>query len=528
MRLVGALIVLSCSLYFWKGLAEQIALRVWGLETTATVVHVRQTSYGRRPAYEAFYKFTTEDQTIAHGTCASHRGAEGGGLKILYLRANPEINEPDKLWYGVLWMIFFGGVGGLFTLWAARILLRVRKPGAEDDDDADLDDAEDEDRAEDKMPKTEARLPADKESEEASILDAPIPNWRNSWRIAFFAATALGACLTAIWLILLESGAMAAAAGQTTEDLGALEADEPLKAAAAETAFGRGSTVGNAANDDILGFDQEWVYFDVWREYNLPNAAPPGLYRCRQSDGSGWAMVGKPGQTEKIFRGICVYDGWAYYLDMGGICRIRTDGSKHQVLLEKKVSSFCFADGWIYYQIKYDNDRLYRMKPDGGAQTRVTQEEVGCWTVGADGHIYYANKTDHEKIYRVRYDGSGRRKLSDQTARKLSAEAGTLWFIDGASGHLRRMNTAGENVETVVEDKVTSLNVFGGWVFFTRDGIINRCKPDGSEMEPITKDGATHQFCVFNNRVYSRVGESGSGAIRSFDLDGGQPKSFDR
>jgi hypothetical protein len=125
MNFVGALIITIGSLFFWVNACNPIALLLWGTETKAEVYAASAISARRSSAF-AKYKFTTEDNTVAHGTFIGTRNAPGHSVRILYLPSNPAVNGPASLGYGAAQLGFYGIIGWLLSLWAVRVAMPKR------------------------------------------------------------------------------------------------------------------------------------------------------------------------------------------------------------------------------------------------------------------------------------------------------------------------------------------------------------------------------------------------------------------
>ena len=489
MRFVAALVITMGSLLFWYKAGQELALRLWGVETKAQIYAASAAVSARRNIASVSFEFTTPDKTLAHGSYFGKRGAGGRSVQIRYLPAHPAINTPADFGYGVAQFGFFGLGGWLLAFWAVRVARPKPEPtGAEQEGTATAPPAE---------PTANARR------------DRPRP--------ALVGSLLLSGCLVAAVLAYLRwsDGQEGPADGP-----GAAPAGLP-------GAIRRGSSASNAANGNLFGFDGEWLYFARWPKRDQPGAPAAGLYRCRVPDGAAPALVGPPGQTATIFQGISVQGDWVYYVAMQGLCRIRTDGTRHRVLLEQNVNAACVVGDWIYYQLTPDRNRLWRMPLAGGAPKRLTEEEAGDFSVADDGFIYYANKTDGEAIYRIRWDGAGRTKLTDRPARVLLAEAGALWFIDAKTEQLCRLSPADRSCQTIVAAPVSGVSFADGRLYFTSEGQIKRCLPDGRELTTVCPAADLLKFSVHAGRLYFGSWD-GSGPIRSVDLDGTSPRSIAR
>lgn len=499
MRFIAVLIITTGSLVFWFNACQTIALRLWGVETKAQVFAASAIS-ARRSTVFAKYEFTTADKTLAHGSFLGTRKASGHSVRILYLPFKPTVNGPAAFGYGATQLGFLGILGWLLSLWAVRVAL-PKQAGAN------------------AVGKNTTIAPpaSGAETLETGADDATATGGQR--RPAFGWSLLLSGCLIAAVLAYLRLAGGHSNAGAEV-GAGAVTAVQP-------SAVSRGSTAANAANGNLFGFDGEWLYFGRWPNRQDPSAPVAGLYRCKLPDGSAPALVGPPGETAKIFQGISVQGGWVYYVAMEGLCRIRTDGTGHRALVEQPVNAACVVGDWIYYQLTQNRNRLWRMKLDGGAQKRLTEEEVGCFSVADDGFVYYANKTDGEAICRMRWDGAGRTKLTDRTTRVLLAEAGALWFVDGKTEQLCRLSLADRSCQTIVTAPVSGVSLVDDRVYFTSEGQIKRCNPDGSETVTVCPAKDLLTFCMHAGRIYFGSWD-GTGPIRSVRLDGTSPQTIAR
>ncbi len=492
MRFIGGSILLLLAVLAFHWCAGEIAVQNFGRETRATVTSVSKSSTStRRSSYTANYEFVTEDMSKGYGSCPSHKGAGGGSVRIRYLPHDPTFNTPTVWWYAGFWMVAFGAAAWPLALWSARTFLfrRIRRfgePEGEEDDDEETDDAGE---------KGETAAAQSAPAPAPAADTGPVP-FRNRWSAAMLFSVALGALAIAVnlaWFDAKEKGftrnQTAALPPPPSLDGGALPPPPPLDPpapAAIAAPLPRGASIGNTANGSLLGFDGDALYFGLWLNYDNPAAPPPGLYRFTL-DGTGRTLIGRPGETEGIYRGIQVKDEWIYYIAMNGIRRIRKDGTKHKTLTENRVSSMAVVGDWIYYQHAALDGAIYRMRLDGSSEQRLCREAVGALCVADDGWIYYANKTDRDRLWRMKTDGSARARLAERRVGMLLVAGGSLWFTDlDKNTSLCLMDPSGTGAEVVVEDRVSTINWSDGRIYFNRNnGELARCKADGTELETV-------------------------------------------
>jgi hypothetical protein len=480
MRFLGGLIVFLLAVLAFRWGAGELGLQLFGRETRARVSSVSKSSGSRTRSYTAHYEFVTENLSKGYGTCPSHQGAEGAGVTVRYFRHDPDWSTPTIWWYAGFWILVGSAVAWPLALWSARILLyqRVRRFG---DNEEEEDEEDDEDEAEqDENAAVEGSEPEAAKAPSAAGDVAPLP-FRNRWSAAILFSLALSAVAfvaNLAWFDAREKSASAA--------LAAAIPTSPAAAPASTAALTRGATAGNVLNGSLLGFDGEVLYLGLWRDYDNPASPAPGLYRFNL-DGSGRTLVGPPGETARIYRGVQVKDDWIYYLSMDGIARIRKDGTKHRLLTKNRAASMAVVGDWIYYQFEVLGNAIHRMKLDGGSEAALCREATDAMGVTDDGWIYYTNKLDAGRIWRMKGDGSARSRLADRTAAQLLVAGGAIWFTDPAKNHaLCRLNLDGTGGETVIAESGFSLNWIDGRIYFVRrEGQLIRCKPDGTELETV-------------------------------------------
>jgi hypothetical protein len=408
------------------------------------------------------------------GSCPSRRGAEGGAVRVRYLRQDPSWNTPTVWWYAGFWILADGAAAWPLALWSARLFLfrRFRRF-----DEPEEEDAAAESGGEDQL---SAEAPPVAPAPVADLL--PVP-FRNKWSAAILFSFALSAAAIAANFAWFDAREKAFTPTPALPPPPPIEAPAPGPAAAPQP---RGASAGNVANGSDLGFDGNAFFFGLWRNYDNPSAPPPGLYRFAL-DGSGRTPVGDPRDTEGIYTGIQVKDDWIYYIAMNGLCRIRKDGTRQRQLTKNGVSAMAVVGDWIYYQHKVLDGALFRMRLDGSGEKQLCREAVGMMCMADDGWIYYANKTDRDRLWRMKADGTARARLAERRVGRLLVAGGSIWFTDlDKNSALCRMELGGSGSEVVIDDAVYAINWADDRVYFIRrTGALARCKPDGSELETV-------------------------------------------
>jgi hypothetical protein len=125
----AALVITIGSMFFWINACNPIALLLWGVETKAQIYEASAISARRNSAF-AQYRFTSEGNTIAHGSFIGARNASGHNVRIFYLPFNPAVNGPAGFGYGAAQFGFCGIIGWLLSLWAVRVAMPKRAIGS--------------------------------------------------------------------------------------------------------------------------------------------------------------------------------------------------------------------------------------------------------------------------------------------------------------------------------------------------------------------------------------------------------------
>lgn len=523
MRFLGGLIVFLLAALAFRWGAGELGLQLFGREIRARVTSVSKGSSPRTRSYTAHYEFVTENLSKGYGTCPSHQGAGGAGVTVRYFRHDPDWSTPTIWWYAGFWILVGSAVAWPLALWSARILLyqRVRRFGDNEEEEEDDDDEADADETAAEGAKAAGQTKPPGKPEQPVLVGEVVPvPFRNRWSAAVLLSLVLSAVAFVANLAWFDAREKSA-----TVALAAALPSSPPAAPAPTAALARGATAGNAINGSLLGFDGEAMYLGLWRNYNNPESAAPGLYRFAL-DGSGRTLIGQPGETARIYRGVQVKDEWLYYISMDGIARIRKDGTKHRLLTKDRASSMAVVGDWIYYQLEVLGNAIYRMKLDGGSETALCREATDAMCVADDGWIYYNNKLDAGRIWRMKGDGSSRARLADRAAAKVLVAGGSIWFTDPAKNHsLCRLNLDGTGGETVIAESGFALNWSDGRIYFVqRGGKLVRCKPDGTDLETIAPEAIG--VLVHPNYLFISPDFESKAVIRT-TLAGAEPRKLD-
>jgi len=74
-------------------------------------------------------------------------------------------------------------------------------------------------------------------------------------------------------------------------------------------------------------------------------------------------------------------------------------------------------DGWLYFMNYSDKNALYRIKPDGTGETKVS-DDMAYYLNSYGDWLYYCNGSDNNKIFKMKPDGSEKAMVNDNIAQK--------------------------------------------------------------------------------------------------------------
>ena len=113
-------------------------------------------------------------------------------------------------------------------------------------------------------------------------------------------------------------------------------------------------------------------------------------------------------------------------------------------------------DEWVYYSNYNDEHKLYKTKPDGSENQKITDEQVREISILND-KIYYTSLyfgKDIEGIYSINLDGSDKQRLIDDRAGYINVTEDRIYYI------YWDRNFAGRNEDTD-DSKIYSIKLDG-------------------------------------------------------------------
>ena len=239
-----------------------------------------------------------------------------------------------------------------------------------------------------------------------------------------------------------------------------------------------------------------------------------------------------------------VVGDWIYFSSVGfdesgSICKIKTDGSEHQKLIDDFAVSLTVVDDWIYCAVAVDpsdDNSIYKMKTDGTERQKLSDDTPFAITV-TDGWIYYSF---NNKIYRIKTDGSERQELGfTSMASSVIATEDWVYYYDRDYG-LCRIKTDASNPQRLTPENSTPFNMLGyfhvvdEWIYFSSNDLDSntsnfyKMKADGSDPQKLSdfKTGISG-IQILDDWIYFSSYEGSTVILNRIKIDGTEQQVID-
>lgn len=201
-----------------------------------------------------------------------------------------------------------------------------------------------------------------------------------------------------------------------------------------------------------------------------------------------------------------IWDGWLYfanYADGNGLYRMRPDGSEEEKVSDDMAYSLNVFGDWLYYVSGNEQNTICKMRGDGSGKTVVGTDAVRNLVV-TEEWIYYINqgygdeKAGDALIYKMRPDGTGREPVNQQETSAFSLEGEWIYYGTAEDMKIRKIMTDGSGEAPVGDVAVTAFCIEEGTLYYI-DAVeeshrIWKMKTDGTEAVQLSDD----KVSVFN------------------------------
>jgi len=228
-----------------------------------------------------------------------------------------------------------------------------------------------------------------------------------------------------------------------------------------------------------------------------------------------------PGNTSGnlYLMGVAAKQGeWIYFADLnGGIYKSKEDGSELVQLVNgtDKAYSINIVDDWLYYTVP---GTIYKIKTDGSNKTKIIGIPAMLFhKISVIGDtIYYIYISEDASLWfaKVNTDGSGHTILNKQDVMdSLNIVGNWIYYKNSDDGKVYKIKVDSSNRSKIVDNMVSQVIVYKGYIYYSVSGEIYRTKLDGSEKVSIARgdsDVDYRDINISNDYIYYVGGIDGS------------------
>ena len=282
----------------------------------------------------------------------------------------------------------------------------------------------------------------------------------------------------------------------------------------------RGNTVGNSVNWGVVVEHNGAVFYSS--ALADPYHAPYALYKLEEGGRNRVRVFDAAGYN------LNSYEGMLYFIsfDNRKIIRMCTKTGIRQTISSDQPHSFSIVDGWIYYINMDDENKIYRIRPDGKDKEKLSDDSTDNPLNIADGWIYYIINFNETKgpVYRMRTDGSEREQLrdADWNITFIHVDGSWVYYVNYWEYKIQRIPSDGSpGWERINNDWSQYLNIVDGWIYYvnaSHNNAIYRIRLDGSGKQRLSGGGNFSNINIVDGWIYYM--HSGLREIYRMRLDG--------
>jgi hypothetical protein len=209
------------------------------------------------------------------------------------------------------------------------------------------------------------------------------------------------------------------------------------------------------------------------------------IIRGRLNDGGIKNIIGNSnGNIANV--GFAAAQGeWIYYVGtLGGINRMRLDGSDKTAILPEFTSAYCLnvVGDWIYFL--GEGDRIFKVRLDGSELTKLNDHESGYLTVIGDW-MFFTDTQHNMNIYRMRTDGTDAAKLNEDASEYVVVSGDWIYYVNADEDYaMYRIRLNGTDRTLIHDADCSYLNVVGNHIYYIESVFREH---DGREFERVLR-----------------------------------------
>lgn len=192
-----------------------------------------------------------------------------------------------------------------------------------------------------------------------------------------------------------------------------------------------------------------------------------------------------------------------YYTDIDGNLAGRPPaGGRTRILADHEAGNLALAEDTLFYTQGITGGFLHKISSDGTNQVRIGRNSLK-YLVTAD-NLLYAIENGSGKAVRLNPDGTGRQELSDSGATALFYRDNKLYISSQKEGIIE-IDLETDVKRTVTELLVSSLNVYGDWLYFTdpsRHNLLYAWSLQTGTGGPISDFSLEKPFIISDGYLY--------------------------
>lgn len=208
---------------------------------------------------------------------------------------------------------------------------------------------------------------------------------------------------------------------------------------------------------------------------------------------------------------------WIYYSNQG-LYKMKLDGTEKTKLFDDLSPEFVYvANDWIYFTNGIYQLNLYKIRTDGTRRNLISNDPVGYFNVVGEW-IYYSKGAGKDfgipgfgNLYKMKTDGTEKTKISDVNLGYIIVSGDWIYYFDsettdnyGGITDLYRIKTDGTEKTKLLDKRITSINIMGDWIYYCNKGIF-KAKSDASNKSVINNGPASGYINIAGNWIFYKV-----------------------
>lgn len=235
-------------------------------------------------------------------------------------------------------------------------------------------------------------------------------------------------------------------------------------------------------------------------------------------------------------------DGYVYFsnkFDDGKLYKMKPDETEMELILGSNVNHLLAGGDYLYYYLDTAKSGtglgyvvrtygIYRAERDGShSQCLDRDAAINMQLVG--NYIYYLryNNQEYTKFYRTKIDKSDQIEVSESVINPACAVNGTIYFNGTEKDHyLYALDTRSDQIYTVYRGDVWYPHYADGWIYYmdvSSDYRICRYNLSSQQVEILTNDRAD-TFNVTDRYLYYQKSDKDNPCLMRTGLDGSNPE----